>query len=60
MSKYRNEDYDLVHGQILDDMRMEFETWRDIRARCKTEKNFSGEHIAKEKMERLLRRARKL
>lgn len=57
MSKYREENYDEVHGQILDNMREEHEKWDDI----KNESPYSDQKdIARGVMERITKRAHKI
>ncbi len=56
--RYRSEDYDAVHGQIIDDLRDQYEDWKES-----YEIVAQGAHqkeICKSKMVQLVKRANKL
>lgn len=56
--RWREEDYDFVHGPILDDMRDQYENWKD--AHDTTAQGAHQREICKQKMKQLENRAHKI
>lgn len=56
--KYINENYDQVHGQILDNMKEEYDHWKEIHDDFAQDSD--QKDICRSKMERITRRASKL
>lgn len=57
MANYPDDNYDAVHGQILDTMREEYEEWQNI---FKQHTDTHKRQIIKQKIQRFINRSHKL
>ena len=57
---YREEDYQLVHESIIENMRVEYDIWSDIKENAKKLAGWSGVDVCKSKIQQIIRRANKI